>query len=68
LLEQHEDDISDWYFDLQDKISLKQYICSDKALSPGEDECLNEELPPTSDDDHEDSIGTSKSKGDRQEL
>ncbi|CAG0915293.1 unnamed protein product [Notodromas monacha] len=48
LLEDHEDDISDWYYNLQDSISLQKYLCSEKALKNDEDVCLTEEFDPES--------------------
>ncbi|KFM67118.1 Protein canopy 4, partial [Stegodyphus mimosarum] len=41
LLEKHEADIEDWYFNHQD-IPLKQFLCIDKALNKGDTGCLDE--------------------------
>ncbi|GAB6020426.1 hypothetical protein CHUAL_003121 [Chamberlinius hualienensis] len=41
LIEQYEDDIEDWYFNHQD-IPLDYYLCSQKALKKGDDDCLVE--------------------------
>uniref|UniRef100_A0A8D8R0A7 Protein canopy 4 n=1 Tax=Cacopsylla melanoneura TaxID=428564 RepID=A0A8D8R0A7_9HEMI len=46
LLEDHEEDIEDWYFRRQGEVSLKQFLCSEKALRSDDQTCLNEELPP----------------------
>ena len=43
LIERHEEDIEDWYFNLQDKYSFTEYVCSKKALK-GEDSCLTEKV------------------------
>lgn len=37
--------IEDWYFTHQGKISLKQFLCSDKALKGESDKCLDERFP-----------------------
>ena len=42
LLERHEEDIEDWYFNLQDKFTFQEYVCRKKALKKGEDSCLTE--------------------------
>merc|ERR1712126_46831 len=44
MLEKHEEDIEEWYFDLQDKYSFEEYVCRQKALKKGEDSCLEEQL------------------------
>ncbi|KAL1453150.1 hypothetical protein WDU94_007320 [Cyamophila willieti] len=46
LLEDHDEDIEDWYFKRQGEVSLKQFLCSEKALRSDDQSCLNEELPP----------------------
>merc|ERR1711915_731783 len=43
LIERHEEDIEEWYFNYQDKYSFSEYVCSLKALK-GEDSCLSEKL------------------------
>merc|ERR1711973_620895 len=43
LIEKHEEDIEDWYFNHQDKYSFTEYVCSMKALN-GEDSCLSEKV------------------------
>merc|ERR1712226_883919 len=54
LLERHEEDIEDWYFDKQGEVrfsylhpshfnlqvSFEDYVCRNKALKEGDDECL----------------------------
>ncbi|KAK0170386.1 hypothetical protein PV328_010954 [Microctonus aethiopoides] len=42
LLEDHESDVEDWYYNHQGKVSLKRYLCSERALSDQDDSCLNE--------------------------
>ncbi|XP_034935468.1 protein canopy 4 [Chelonus insularis] len=42
LLEEHEADIEEWYFNHQGKISLHKYLCSDRALVGEDDSCLKE--------------------------
>merc|ERR1711936_1414089 len=44
MLERHEEDIEDWYFNLQDRVSFEEYVCRQKALKKGEDSCLAEQL------------------------
>jgi len=46
MLERHEEDIEDWYFNLQDRYSFAEYVCSKKALGKGEDKCLQDKLKP----------------------
>merc|ERR1712133_229856 len=43
MLEKHEEDIEEWYFDLQDKYSFEEYVCRKKALRKGDD-CLMEKV------------------------
>ncbi|KAI5727666.1 protein canopy homolog 3 [Diaphorina citri] len=50
LLEDHESDIEDWYFRRQGEVSLKQFLCSEKALKSDDTSCLNEELPSKKDE------------------
>lgn len=45
LLEKHELDIEDWYFNHQD-VPLKQFLCIDRALHKGETGCLDEIVAP----------------------
>lgn len=42
LLENHENDIEEWYFEHQGKIPLSRYLCSDRALKGQDDACLKE--------------------------
>merc|ERR1711915_672380 len=44
MLEKHEEDIEEWYFDLQDKYSFEEYICRKKALKKGDTKCLTEKV------------------------
>merc|ERR1719225_428086 len=43
MLEKHEEDIEDWYFELQDKFTFTEYVCEKKALK-GEGSCLTEKV------------------------
>ena len=43
MIERHEEDIEEWYFNLQDKYSFTEYVCSKKALK-GNDNCLMEKV------------------------
>merc|ERR1719340_290622 len=43
MIERHEEDIEEWYFNLQDKYSFTEYVCSKKALK-GEGSCLTEKV------------------------
>merc|ERR1719516_696842 len=42
LLERHEEDIEEWYFELQEKFSFEDYVCRKKALKKGDTKCLTE--------------------------
>lgn len=44
LLGEHEDDIEEWYFNHQDKVSLQKYLCSERALKGMDDSCLHESI------------------------
>ena len=44
LVERHEEDIEDWYFNLQDKFTFQDYVCRKKALGKGEDSCLADKV------------------------
>nr|CAD7449839.1 unnamed protein product [Timema bartmani] len=46
LLEDYESDIEDWYFHHQGDITLKQYLCNDRALLGKDISCLTEVLHP----------------------
>ncbi|KAH8244078.1 hypothetical protein KR038_000439 [Drosophila bunnanda] len=67
MLEEYEERISDWYFKLQDKKSLRKHLCEDHVLKRKEErECLKEELPPPK---PKSSVKKDKkSKGDKEEL
>ena len=41
LLEEHEEDIEDWYFKHQEKQSLEDYLCRKKALRTKDKSCLD---------------------------
>lgn len=42
LLENHEQDIEDWYYNHQGKVPLMKYLCTDRALKGQDDSCLKE--------------------------
>ena len=44
MLEKHEEDIEEWYFEMQEKYSFEEYICRKKALKKGDTKCLTEKL------------------------
>ncbi|XP_028137203.1 protein canopy 4 [Diabrotica virgifera virgifera] len=44
LLEENEAAIEDWYFNHQGKLTLKKYLCEDRALKNQEAKCLYEQL------------------------
>ncbi|KAK9885122.1 hypothetical protein WA026_010637 [Henosepilachna vigintioctopunctata] len=44
LLEQHEGQIEDWYFNHQGKIPLRKYLCEEFVLNKQNSKCLYEEL------------------------
>ncbi|XP_077979966.1 protein canopy 4-like [Glandiceps talaboti] len=43
LLENHEDDLEEWYYNFQDDTPLIKYLCEDRALAKDEIGCLAEE-------------------------
>lgn len=58
LLERHEGDIEEWYFNKQEDGPLIDYLCRDRVLAKKDSECLYEVLKPKekkSDDDDDDS-------------
>ncbi|CAL1269218.1 unnamed protein product [Larinioides sclopetarius] len=62
LLEKHEADIEDWYFNHQD-VPLKEFLCIDKALQKGDTSCLDETLvPPPPEKKGDSKEGKSKKK------
>ena len=44
MLERHEEDIEEWYFELQEKYSFQEYVCRKKALKKGDTKCLTEKV------------------------
>lgn len=45
LIEQHEDDVEDWYYNVQDKgIPLIKYLCEDNILRNEDSSCLYESI------------------------
>ncbi|KAH0946729.1 hypothetical protein HN011_005569 [Eciton burchellii] len=42
LLENHEADIEEWYYNHQGKVPLIRYLCSERALKGDNDSCLHE--------------------------
>lgn len=44
MLEEHEDAIENWYWKLQDKISLMDHLCRNTILEGEESSCLDEKL------------------------
>ena len=44
MLEKHEEDIEDWYFELQEQFSFEDYVCRKKALKKGDTKCLTEKV------------------------
>ncbi|XP_070579511.1 protein canopy 4-like [Ptychodera flava] len=42
LMENHEEDLEEWYYHHQDDTPLLKYICEDRALKKDEQECLLE--------------------------
>ncbi|XP_043478608.1 protein canopy homolog 3 [Leptopilina heterotoma] len=42
LLENHEEDIENWYFNLQGQVPLSRYLCTDRVLKGKSDSCLRE--------------------------
>ncbi|KAF8763700.1 protein canopy 4-like [Argiope bruennichi] len=61
LLEKHEADIEDWYFNYQD-VPLKEFLCVDKALQKGDTSCLDETYVPPPPEKKGDSKVGGKSK------
>merc|ERR1719407_338566 len=44
MLERLEEDIEEWYFELQEKYSFQEYVCRKKALKKGDTKCLTEKV------------------------
>jgi len=44
LLEKHEEDIEDWYFNHQEDTPLEDYLCRQRALKSQDAKCLGEKL------------------------
>ncbi|XP_067006134.2 protein canopy homolog 3 [Anabrus simplex] len=44
LVEENEGEIEHWYWNLQGKTPLKQFLCSQRILKGQDDSCLNEDL------------------------
>ncbi|CAH0561715.1 unnamed protein product [Brassicogethes aeneus] len=44
LLEQHDSEIEEWYFNHQGKQTLKKYLCEDRVLDSNNKSCLYEQL------------------------
>lgn len=44
LLEENEAAIEEWYFNEQEKESLKKYLCEERALKAEDSKCLYEQL------------------------
>lgn len=44
MIEQHESDIENWYFNHQEDQTLLKYLCEDRALRRGDAGCLTEQL------------------------
>ncbi|XP_015113492.1 protein canopy homolog 3 [Diachasma alloeum] len=42
LLENHEPDVEEWYFNHQGKVPLIDYLCAERALAGEDDSCLKE--------------------------
>ncbi|EDW69907.1 protein canopy homolog 4 [Drosophila virilis] len=65
MLEEYEDAISNWYFQLQQDKSLQQHLCEDHVLKrPEERKCLKEQLT----QQPERKKQKKSTKGDKQEL
>lgn len=62
LLEKHESDIEDWYFNHQD-VPLKQFLCIDRALHRSDTGCLDEILYPKPENNGKDEKSAKKKKG-----
>ena len=44
MIEKHEEDIEDWYFNLQGQYTFTEYVCAKKALGDGDGSCLSEKV------------------------
>lgn len=42
MVEEHDEDIEDWYLNQQDNISLVDFLCRDKVLKKNDQVCLEE--------------------------
>lgn len=74
LLERHEDDIEDWYFNHQENNKLIDFLCRDKVLAKRDSECLYEVFVDKKGDDdkdedvEDDSDVKKSSKAEKKEL
>ncbi|XP_062129453.1 protein canopy homolog 4 [Drosophila sulfurigaster albostrigata] len=72
MLEQYEDEISDWYFKLQETKSLQKHLCEEHVLKHRQErECLKEQLPepkPEKKDKKAKGEKQKKTKGEKEEL
>ncbi|XP_063240692.1 protein canopy homolog 4 [Bacillus rossius redtenbacheri] len=45
MLEENEDDLERWYFELQEAVPLKRFLCSERVLRGADSSCLDEAVP-----------------------
>lgn len=61
LLEEYEDEISSWYFELQGEVPLIKFLCEDRVLKGRNAECLDEKFIAKEEKEDED-----ESEGDKE--
>ena len=44
MIEEHESDIENWYFNIRKDQTLSKYLCEDRVLRKGDAGCLIEKL------------------------
>lgn len=62
MVEEHDEDIENWYLNHQDDISLENFLCRDKVLRKDDQKCLEEKLEENEKGDSE----SKKSRGEKE--
>lgn len=44
MMENHEEDIEEWFWNHQGEVPLQQYLCKDRVLASNDQKCLAETL------------------------
>lgn len=62
MVEEHDEDIENWYLNHQDDITLENFLCRDKVLRKDDQKCLEEKLEENEKGDSE----SKKSRGEKE--